>query len=60
MSSRLDDDASQTTGDAQAEDGGFYTVECILAEKWQDAWDVEPSGAGTKYLTKWENYALEE
>ena len=37
-----------------------YDVECILAEKWQDACDVHPFGAATKYLTKWENYPLEE
>ncbi|CAN9359619.1 unnamed protein product [Alternaria sp. RS040] len=37
-----------------------YDVECILAEKWQDAWDVHPFGAATKYLTKWENYPLED
>jgi hypothetical protein len=44
--------------DEQGED--TYDVECILAENWQDAWDVEPHGAGTKYLTKWEGYPLWE
>jgi hypothetical protein len=37
-----------------------FDVECILAEKWQDSWDVEPFEAGIKYLTKWEGYPLSE
>jgi hypothetical protein len=42
------------------DDGNEYGVECILAEMWQDVWDVDPVGAATKYLTKWEGYPLEE
>ena len=41
-------------------EGGEYDVECILSEQWRDSWDVQPFGAGIKYLTKWEGYPLEE
>jgi len=39
---------------------GTFDVECIIAEKWQNEWDVAPFGKGIKYLTKWEGYPLSE
>ncbi|KAG9195358.1 hypothetical protein G6011_00479 [Alternaria panax] len=60
MSSSLAKGASNTAEDPPPETEGLYRVDCILAQKWQDAWDMEPFDAGTKYLTKWEGYPLED
>ncbi|KAI4699061.1 hypothetical protein J4E81_004952 [Alternaria sp. BMP 2799] len=52
MSSRPVEDNEQVAG--------TFDVECIIAEKWQNEWDVAPFGKGIKYLTKWEGYPLSD